>query len=111
MSSLPHDHIIDPGIARAVSTLQAAGVETFESCEGGHGHAFFVPTIRFHGGRAEGFRALSVAAEAGLPVEALRRVWTLIDGEPTGPCWELTFLKPTSARKLSTGMNRADSIT
>jgi hypothetical protein len=88
---LPHDHIIDPGIARAVAALQSAGVETFESCQGGPGHAFHEPTVRFHGGFAEGFRALSAAAEAGLLVDALRRVWTVIDGEPTGPSWELTF--------------------
>lgn len=88
---MPHDHIIDTGIAREVSVLQAAGVETFESCEGGPGHAFFEPTIRFHGDQAEGFRALSIAIREGLPTDQLRRVWPLIDGEPTGPCWELTF--------------------
>lgn len=91
INNLPHDHIIDPGIARAVTALQAAGVETFESCQGGAGHAFLEPTVRFHGGNMEGFRALAVVTEAGLLVDALRRVWTLIDGEPTGPCWELTF--------------------
>lgn len=92
ISDLPHDHIIDPGIARAVAALQAAGVETFESCEGGAGHAFDEPTVRFHGGHVEGFRALSAVADAGLTAAALRRVWTVIDGEPTGPCWEMTFL-------------------
>jgi len=93
IDSLPHDHIMDPGIVRAVSALQAAGVETFESCQGGTGHAFHEPTVRFHGSQAEGFRALSVATEAGLIVDALRRVWTVLDGEPTGPCWELTFVR------------------
>jgi hypothetical protein len=34
---------------------------------------------------------LSAAMTAGLPVSALRRVWTLIGSEPTGPDWELTF--------------------
>lgn len=91
ISDLPHDHIIDPGIARAVSALQAAGVETFESCQGGAGHAFLEPTVRFHGGNSEGLRALAAAIDGGLPVAALRRVWTVIDSEPTGPSWELTF--------------------
>jgi hypothetical protein len=90
INNLPHDHIIDPGIARAVTALQAAGVETFESCQGGAGHAFNEPTVRFHGGQAEGFRALAAAAAAGLTIDALRRVWIIIDGEPTGPSWELT---------------------
>lgn len=91
MNNLPHDHIIDDGIAREVAALQLHGVETFESCQGGEGHAFLEPTIRFHGDRAEGFRALSAAMKEGLPVDCLRRVWPLINGEPTGPSWELTF--------------------
>lgn len=91
MASLPHDHIIDAGIARAVDALQNAGVETFESCEGGYGHAFNEPTVRFNGDHSEGFRALAVVMKEGLPTDQLRRVWPLADGEPTGPCWELTF--------------------
>jgi hypothetical protein len=55
--------------------LRAAGIETFESCEGGDGHAFLEPTIRFHGHKSEGFRALAVALEAGLRISELRRVW------------------------------------
>jgi hypothetical protein len=86
-----YDPPLDPGIARAVEILQAAGVETFESCQGGSGHAYPEPTIRFHGDRPEGFRALSVALQSGLRVSSLRRVWPLIDKEPTGPWWELTF--------------------
>jgi hypothetical protein len=82
---------MDAGIARHVHALRAANVETFESCQGGAGHAFPDPTVRFHGGHLEGFRALSSAVEAGLLVDALRRVWTVIDGEPVGPCWEMTF--------------------
>lgn len=89
--SLPHDHIIDSGISREVRILQAAGVETFESCQGGQGHAFIEPTVRFHGDQSEGFRALSIAMKEGLPTDQLRRVWPIVDGEPTGPCWELTF--------------------
>ncbi len=56
---------LDPGIRRYVGALAAAGVETFESCEGGEGHAF--------------------------QVTDLRRVWSIEDGEPVGPNWELTF--------------------
>ena len=82
---------LDPGIARAVEVLQDAGVETFESCEGGEGHAYLEPTVRFHGERAEGFRALAVAMSCGLPVSELRRIWPVQDGEPTGPWWELTL--------------------
>ncbi len=69
-----------------------AKVETFESCEGGEGHAYPEPTVRFHGERAEGLRALSVALQYGLKVLSLRRVWPINDGEPTGPWWELVLV-------------------
>lgn len=85
------DPPLDAGIEAFVLALSAANVETFESCEGGAGHAYAEPTVRFHGDRAEGFRALAVAHRAGLPVQSLRRVWPIEDGEPTGPWWELTF--------------------
>jgi hypothetical protein len=65
---------LDAGIERAVIALRAAEVETFESCEGGPGHAYTEPTVRFHGQQPEGFRTLSVAMSAGLSVAGLRRV-------------------------------------
>lgn len=93
-NNMDYEPPLDLGIARAVAVLVAAGVETFESCEGGPGHAFPEPTIRFHGYRDEGFRALATAIQADLRVTALRRVWDVIDGEPTGPHWEMTFVSP-----------------
>ncbi|MGV9005348.1 MAG: hypothetical protein ACOH1H_01280 [Brevundimonas sp.] len=82
---------MDPRIKPMVDALLVEGVETFESCQGGEGHAFPEPTIRLHGDRSEGLRALAIAQRKGLPVTALRRTWPVIDGEPTGPWWELTF--------------------
>jgi hypothetical protein len=35
---------LDPGIRKAVELLQRHDVETYESCEGGPGHAFTEPT-------------------------------------------------------------------
>ena len=92
---------LDRGIAPYVEVLDAAGVETFESCEGGEGHAVPEPMVRFHGNRAEGFRALAVALGAGLPVVDLRRFWQVVDGEPCGPYWELSF-RATAERNAST---------
>ena len=87
------DPPLDPGIVEAVGLLRAQGIETFESCEGGPGHAYPEPTVRFHGEFYEGFRALAVAlvARDRLRVTQLRRVWPILDREPTGPCWELVF--------------------
>jgi hypothetical protein len=86
-----YDPPLDAGIFDAVEILRKAGVETFESCEGGSGHAYPEPTVRFHGDQAEGFKALAAAMRGGLKVAALRRTWPVLDCEPTGPWWELTL--------------------
>jgi hypothetical protein len=88
---------LDRGIRDAVVALRAASIETFESCEGGLGHSYPEPTVRFRGDRSEGFKALAAAMQNGLAVAELRRVWPVNDGEPTGPWWELTFAPTSSA--------------
>jgi hypothetical protein len=84
---------LDAGIAQYVEVLRAAGIDTFESCEGGPGHAVAEPTVWFNGERADGLRALAVCIEHKLPACELRRTWTIQDGEPTGPIWELEFAR------------------
>lgn len=92
----PRPGRLDPGIERPVRLLQQHDIETYESCEGGPGHSYPEPTIRFHGVPEAGWRALAVCLAHGLPVAELRRVWVILDGyEPTGPKWEIVF-----ARKL-----------
>lgn len=93
---------LDAGIAPYVDILDAAGIETFESCEGGAGHSFAEPAVRFHGERSEGFRALAIALSFGLPVGSLRRYWYVYDGEPCGPKWELTFRSKASGTRRTT---------
>jgi hypothetical protein len=83
---------LDPGIQKAVRRLQTKGIETFESCEGGAGHAYPEPTIRFYGRPEAGWRALAACLGCDLPVSELRRVWPILDAnEPNGPYWEVTF--------------------
>ena len=95
---------LDPGIKAFVETLAGAGIETYESCQGGHngavlfhGHSYPEPTIRFHGSSADGFRALGIALQHQLPVRSLRRVWDVTDHEPVGPTWEMTFQRQAKA--------------
>ena len=88
------DPPLDPGIREIVECLVAARVETFESCQGGEGHAYPEPTVRFHGDRSEGYRAVSAALSAQFQVKDLRRVWPLLEGELTGPYWEITLISP-----------------
>jgi hypothetical protein len=90
-AALPPASGLDSGIEPYVRVLREHGVETFESCEGGPGHAFPEPTVRFAGRQPEGFRALAVVLEHGFPVRAVRRYWRVSDGEPHGPNWEVTF--------------------
>lgn len=92
MDTESYDPPLDPGIRPYVEGLRAAGVETFESCEGGRGHTYPEPTVRFHGDFAEGFRALAIAIRHRWPVADLRRTWPVVAGEPTGPWWEMTFV-------------------
>jgi hypothetical protein len=83
---------IDPGIEGAVGILQEHNIQTFESCEGGPGHAYPEPTVAFYGTPEAGWRAVAVCIDYGLPVMTLRRVWDMPDPtEPTGPHWELVF--------------------
>lgn len=87
------DPPLDAGIEKAVNILRNAGIETYESCEGGIGHAYPEPTIRFHGDRFEGLRAFVVAMQNNLNVTYLRRIYQIIDGELIGPYWEMVFSK------------------
>lgn len=85
------DPPLDVGIADKVILLMDNGIETFESCDGGQGHAYAEPTIRFHGGRAEGFKALYCMLQHGFKPSKIGRIWPIIDGEPVGPYWEIVF--------------------
>ncbi len=87
---------LDKGIEHEVEILVEGGIETYESCEGGTGHAYLEPTVRFYGERSEGFKALAIALQNDLKPSDLRRTWTIIDGEPTGPNWEMTFTHLTN---------------
>lgn len=88
---------LDGGIRKAVELLQSSGIETFESCEGGLGHTYPEPTVRFHGTPEAGWRAMGICLTHGLPILALRRIWLMLDAnEPTGPYWEITFRRRLS---------------
>lgn len=86
------DMPLDKGIKPYVIALREGGIDTFESCEGGDGHACPEPIVRFNGpADSEGFRAFAVARERGLPVMDLRLAYGVQGGLLTGPYWEMTF--------------------
>ena len=86
---------IDQGIREAVLILRRAGIETFESCQGGKGHAFDEPTIKFNGDSWAGYRAFAVAMENGLKVRRIQRAYGVVDGQLEGPWWEIVFYTTT----------------
>ena len=101
MNTIPDIEELDSKIAPLVELFNQNGIMTFESCDGGTEHTFPMPTIRFHGGVWEGFRAYALAIYHGFKVSDLRRYWTTCDGELTGPEWEITFVRNTlSPKKL-----------
>ena len=90
------DPSLDEGIERAVLVLHNAGVTTFSSCEGGEGHCFPEPTVKFQGSFACAMQAAGIAINSGLPVKAVRETWSVQNGRFVGgPCWEMTFDKKT----------------
>ncbi len=83
---------IDKGILHHVKILKENGVDTFMSCQGGKGHTFSSPTIRFRCTKKEAFKALSVAVDNDLSPMALNEIRLLIGKKIAfGPFWELQF--------------------
>ncbi|QIP16837.1 hypothetical protein G8759_31435 [Spirosoma aureum] len=96
-------HLIDPieeakldaGIKEIVLLLQLHQVETFESCQGGIGHCFSEPTVRFYGDKFEGLRVAHICLQNDLPIQQIRRSFDVYDNELHQPFWEVVF-KPTN---------------
>lgn len=92
---------IDAGIRFAVRLLHAHGFDTCQSCEGGDGHAYDVPTVDMIAGPSDatGFGALSALAGYGLPVSTIGQVWSVDAlGRPYGEVWRITFWRPFPER-------------
>ena len=102
---------LDKGVAPYVKILRDDGVMTFESCEGGRGHCTDLPMIRFHGVKSEGWRALSIALDHHLPVVEICREWSIVDGEPEGAYWRMTFNKKASKHHLERFTEVAERLT
>ena len=66
---------IDELILPAVEILNKHGFKTFASCQGGEGHCFFEPTVRFEGDEFELIRAYDICTIYGLMVSEVRRVF------------------------------------
>ncbi len=66
---------LDKGIKQAVIILNNHRFDTYESCQGGKGHAYPEPTIRFHGTEFDLIKAYEVCKAYGLNVFEVKRVY------------------------------------
>lgn len=92
---------LDKGIRFAVRVLHAAGgIETCQSCQGGKGHSYDVPTVDLLAGGddANGFAALSALHAYGLPVAGVALHWNIQNGLPYEKLWRITFFRTMEAR-------------
>ena len=108
---------VDAGIQKVVVILNMFNITTLQSCEGkydvdgknsnlflGSGeHCYAEPTVDFDGTINDGFRVFALMREHGIGVNSFRREWRVIDGEPTGPIWSMTFtrrMKPMTEQEI-----------
>lgn len=85
--------MLDPGIRFAVKVLHACGIETGQSCQGGGGHAYHVPTVDLWEGSGSrsgaGFAALHALEQYGLDVARISLVWSVDRGLPFEHFWRI----------------------
>lgn len=84
---------LDKGIRFAVRVLHAKCIDTCQSCEGGEGHSYDRPTIDMIATAedANGFAAVAILQEYGLPVRDVSLLWPLKNGLPYEKLWRITF--------------------
>ena len=101
---------LDPLIEPYVRILRRNGIETVQSCQGGEGHSFPRPTIRFTGSMGALWRALSILLNVDAGVSRVQIVWRVgPDQLPSGPVLEVVLYD--LERELSTGDHPTPSPT
>jgi hypothetical protein len=78
----PLDILIDDGILPAVELLNRYGFKTFESCQGGEGHCFQNPTVRFYGNEFDLIKAYELCSLQKMNVFEAKRVFRKVNFYP-----------------------------
>lgn len=101
---------LDEGIREAVVVLNKYGFKTFESCEGGNGHCYDVPTVRFLGNEFALVRAYELCRIHRMNVCEAKRVYRktsvysdVTNGLAIGENWDRPFNELTFAIHSKTG--------
>jgi hypothetical protein len=106
------DPPIDKKILPAVEVLNKHGFKTFESCEGGEGHSYAEPTVRFFGSEFDLIRAFEICEVYKLAVLEAKRVYRREDiykenksenNIACGASWENPFNELTFVIHSTTG--------
>ncbi len=85
---------VDKGISRYVDIFLNNGIETYQSCQGGPGHCYSMPTIEFYGNIGTGWKVLQICLDFELPIVMLSQFWDIKDNQPIGPYWRVEFKPP-----------------
>jgi hypothetical protein len=110
METFSFPDTVDSLILPAVKILTDHGFKTFESCQGGEGHAFLEPTVRFEGDEFDLIRACEICRFYGLAVCEGRRIFRRTpiyrdDNTPNvrliGETWDKPFNEITFILTLS----------
>lgn len=103
---------LDEGIRAAVEILNNHGFKTFESCQGGEGHCYAEPTVRFFGSDFDLIRAFEICQCYGLNVLEAKRIYrkedvyklnVTVNSLPFGSAWSSPFNEITFVTHLTTG--------
>lgn len=101
---------LDPGIRDAVILLNKYGFHTFESCQGGNGHCYPEPTVRFFGEEFDLIRAYEICSIHGLNISDTRRIYRktpvysdVTNGGVIGMNWDKPFNEITFSVHSKTG--------
>lgn len=87
---------VDEKIRAVVVLLNRHGFKTFESCQGGEGHCFKYPTVRFEGSEFDLIKAHNICEVNNLNVMEGKRVYRKTplyndEGVSIGEAWETPF--------------------
>lgn len=83
---------LDDGIIKVVRVLRKAGIDTFNSCQGGPGCRFDRSVVWFNGDIDEGFRAEKILMDAGFKVYQIAHFWHTRQNMKC-PYWEISFMR------------------
>lgn len=98
---------LDRGIIRIVRVLTDGGIETWQSCEGGHGHSYEWPSVDIID---RPWAALDLCVMYDLPVHTISNLFEIWEGKPTRPFWRVEFSPHKMKHRYETWYGDAEEM-